>query len=391
MSLVNSILSSFIRELREVAKNRLYRVVILVIPMVMILFFTIMFYRGEIVDLPIVMVDKSHSSMSRQLLTMIDATQGVRVKYEAQSISEAERLMLRGDVAAIIYIPNDFQSNIYRGITAKVECYIPGTNISAGGTIERDVQQAIMTLSSGIALNKLQALGVGYSEAMVEIMSINILSNIVANPYLNYGYYLAPLFMFMGVVILTVVSTTYAIGRELRYATANEWLATSNYSLPAAVVGKVLPVTIVMSVMMQVIFLILIVVMGMECAGSYIFLTLSSILFIVAYQSIAIFIVSITANLRLGLSLGGGYAVMAFTFSGITFPVMAMYDWIQPLSKLFPLSYFSDIFIDQMMIGTPISYDITKFITLLIFCIVGVAIKGRLRRIITCEKYWRRS
>ena len=391
MSLFCNILHSFIRELQEVARNRLYRAILIVIPLVMILFFTTMFYSGEIVDLPIVVVDKSNSPMSRKLVSMVDATRGVKVVDEAQSIAEAEQLLRRGDVLSIVYINSDFESSILRGEPTKVECYLLGTNISADGVIERDVQQAVMTFSAGVSLSRLQASGVGYDEAMVEIMPINIHSNIVANPYLNYGYYLAPLFMFMGVVILTVVSTVYAFGRELRDATAREWLATSNNSLVAAVVGKMLPTTIVMSVMMEFVIFILVVVMGMECAGSYLFLSLSILLFVLAYQSVAIVIISLAANLRLGLSLGGGYAVMAFTFSGITFPVSAMYPVVQSMSKLFPLSYFSDIFIDQMMLGVPISYDVPKIGVLLVFIALIVLVWQRLDRVVRNEMYWRRS
>ena len=391
MSLFCNILHSFIRELQEVARNRLYRAILIVIPLVMILFFTTMFYSGEIVDLPIVVVDKSNSPMSRKLVSMVDATRGVKVVDEAQSIAEAEQLLRRGDVLSIVYINSDFESSILRGEPTKVECYLLGTNISADGVIERDVQQAVMTFSAGVSLSRLQASGVGYDEAMVEMMPINIHSNIVANPYLNYGYYLAPLFMFMGVVILTVVSTVYAFGRELRDATAREWLATSNNSLVAAVVGKMLPTTIVMSVMMELVLFILVVVMGMECAGSYLFLSLSILLFVLAYQSVAIVIISLAANLRLGLSLGGGYAVMAFTFSGITFPVSAMYPVVQSMSKLFPLSYFSDIFIDQMMLGVPISYDVPKIGVLLVFIALIVLVWQRLDRVVRNEMYWRRS
>ncbi len=391
MNLVNSILSSFKREILEVARDRLYMAVLIVIPVAMVLFFAVMFYRGEIEDLPIAIVDHSHTQASYKLVNMIDATPGVAVTYNVQSTADAYRLILQGDALAMLYIPDDFEANIYRGILAKVECYLLGTNISADGVIERDVQQTVMTLSAGISLNKLQSEGIGYSEALVEITPVNIHSNIVANPYLNYGYYLAPIFMFMTVVILTVVCTTYAIGRELRYATATKWLEASGNSLAGALMGKLLPITIIMSLMTQFILLILIVFMGMNCAGSYLFLTVGGILFIIAYQAVAIAIVSVTANLRLALSLGGGYAVMAFTFSGITFPVSAMYEWIQPLSKLFPLSYFSDIFIDQMMIGTPLSYDIPKAISLLLFLPLIAISWRRLSRVVRDETYWRRS
>ena len=391
MSFISSIFAAFKREVLEVAHNRLYLAIIMLIPLFMIVFFTVMFYRGEIVDLPIVAVDHSHSPSSRQLLRMIDATRGVDVAYEVQSIDEAERMMRHQEVCAMLYVPSDFESNIYRGIHSKVECYLPGTNISADGVVESNVQQVVMTFAAGVSLSMFRAQGVGDAEAMVEIMPIKLHSNIVANPYLNYGYYLAPLFMLMGVVIITVVATTYAVGRELRYATSEEWLRLSGGSLLAALVGKLILITIVMAVMVQLILVVLVVVMGMNIVGSYLFLTLSSLVFIVAYQSVALFIVATTANLRLALSLGGGYAVMAFTFSGITFPVTAMYGAIQPIAKLFPLGYFSEIFIDQMMLGVPIIYDIPKLGSLLIFLLLPLILWRRLRRIMFDSNYWCRG
>lgn len=388
---VRSVLSVFKRELREVAKSRLYLAVLVLLPLVMLLLFTVMFYRGTINELPITVVDNDKTPMSRQLCSMIDATPGVEIAFSAQSMDDAERQMLSSEALAVLYIERGFESDIYAGIPTKVECYLPGTNISASGVIERDIQQAVLTFSSGVALNRMAAVGIGHSQSMVNIMPIKILTNTIGNPYINYGYYLAPVFMFMGVVIFIVVSTVYAFGRELRYATAREWLSTANDSLAAAVVGKMLPTTIAMVINLQLAMLVIFVVMGMECAGSYLELSLGSLIFIIAYQSVAIAIVTLTSNLRLGLSIGGGYAVMAFTFSGITFPVMAMYDVAQWFSKLFPLTYFSNIFVDKAMLGVGISYDIDDYLAMAVFMLLVPLVWRRLSRVVGDSKYWCRD
>jgi ABC-2 type transport system permease protein len=226
---------------------------------------------------------------------------------------------------------------------------------------------------------------------MVDVMPINIQGNIISNPYLNYGYYLAPIFMILGIVIFTMLATIYSVGRELRYRTAPDWLATANNSLVGGVVGKLLPITISMTLMSQFIYFILFVIMGMECEGSYLVLTLITILFIVVYESVVLSIIALTANMRLALSLGGGYSVMAFTFSGITFPTVAMYGVARIFSKLFPLSYFSDIFVSQVMRGAPFSYDIDNLIYMTLFLILTPLLWRRLERVVRMEKYWGRE
>ena len=114
-------------------------------------------------------------------------------------------------------------------------------------------------------------------------------------------------------------------------------------------------------------------------------------MFILAYQSVAIAIVALTANLRLSLSLGGGYAVMAFTFSGVTFPVIAMYEAAQWFSRLFPLTYFSDIFVDKAMLGVTMSYDIKEYLSLALFTLLLPLVWRRLSRVVSNEEYWCRD
>lgn len=376
------------REVREILHNRLYCSVVLILPCVMLLFFTIMFYNGFIDSLPVALVDRDKTPMSQELVDMIEATPGIDIAHETQSIDEAEQLMLEDKASAIIYIDKGFERKIYEGVPTVVECYVSGVNLSASGVVERDLQTVVETFSSGIALSKLQSLGVGYEESMVDVMPINVHTNIVGNPYLNYGYYLAPIFMFMGLVIFIVVTATYAIGRELRYATAKEWLEVAGDSSMSAVVSKLLPLTITFTLYTQLIYFILFFVMGMECSGSYVMLSLGGFMLVLAYQSIALFIVTATSNLRLALSLGGGYAVMAFTFSGITFPVMAMYGVAQWLSKLFPLTYFSKILISQVVVDAPEFYNVKDFMFLTLFVLLPLVLWRQFGRVVREEQYW---
>ena len=389
--IARSIISSLRREWCEIVSDRLYLSILLLFPMVMILFFCLIFYRGAIDNIPIAVVDRDFSPLSRQMLRMVDATSGVDIAFQELDISSAEKRMLDGEVEAIVYVDKGFEGCIYRGEAAEVGCYLSGANISASGVVSRDIELAVQSFSAGVALQTLQSMGIDPTQAMAQIMPISIQTNIISNPYLNYGYYLAPIFMILGVVIFTVLATIYAIGRELRYGTTERWLAHADNSLVGGVVGKLLPVTISMFAMSQLIYVLLFVVMGMECQGSYLVLSLVTILLIVVYEGIALAIMALTANLRLALSLGGGYSVMAFTFSGITFPVLAMYGVAQLLSKLFPLGYFSEIFVSQVMRGAAFSYDVDNLLYMAMFLVVVPLTWRRLKRVVRDKKYWGRE
>ena len=136
--------------------------------------------------------------------------------------------------------------------------------------------------------------------------------------------------------------------------------------------------------------LIIFKVVGVPLNGSLWVILLATLLFIVSYQAIGLFIVALLSNLRLSLSIGGGYSVLAFTFSGLTFPVMAMWPAMQYLSRLFPFTYYTDIFVDQMLRGAPVVCSLPDLGYMSLFILLPFLCRRRLRRICTEEKFWGR-
>ena len=106
--------------------------------------------------------------------------------------------------------------------------------------------------------------------------------------------------------------------------------------------------------------------------------------------AVHVLIVSLLANLRLSLSIGGGYSVLAFTFSGLTFPIMAMWEPMQWVSKIFPFTFYTDIFVDQMLRGTPWVYSLPDLCYMSLFIVLPLLCLPRLKRVCTEEKFWGR-
>ena len=80
--------------------------------------------------------------------------------------------------------------------------------------------------------------------------------------------------------------------------------------------------------------------------------------------------------------------MLAFTFSGLTFPVMAMWPVMQYVSRLFPFTYYTDIFVDQMLRGAPAVCSLPDLGYMSLFILLPFLCRTRLRRICTEEKFW---
>ena len=378
------------RELGRLAHQPMYFVLMLLLPAASFAFFALLFNEGAIRNVPVAVLDEDHTALSRKVTQMIDDTPTALVSYGVQSMDEGERLMREGRIMAIVQIPAFFEKDILSNRQTHIENYISGTNITVNGLLSKDIQTAVTTFSAGIQLQLLMKQGLTEKQAMAQIMPVRFVKHVLFNPYINYSYYLSPSFMPMMLMIFAMLVTIFAIGTELKAGTAREWLDTAGGSVFPALVGKMLPLVVMMLLMTLMMFLILFKIVGVPLNGSLTALLFGCMLFVLAYMAIGVLIVTLLSNLRLSLSIGGGYSVLAFTFSGLTFPMMAMYPWVQAFSKIFPFTFYTDIFIDQALRGAPVVDSLWDMGYIALFIVLPMLCLPRLRKICSDEKYWGR-
>lgn len=378
------------RELVRMTHQPMYLTLMLVLPLLLFAFFALLFNQGVARNIPIAILDEDHTTLSRKVAQMIDDTPTAMVAYDIQDIDEGERLMREGLVMAIVQIPAFFEKCILSNTQTHIENYVSGTNITVNGLLSKDIQTAVTTFSAGIQLQLLTKQGLTERQAMAQLMPVRFDRHVLFNPYINYGYYLAPSFLPMMLLIFVVLTTVFSIGTELKNATAREWLRTADDSVGAALLGKTLPVTVGMFLLSLAMFVIIFKVVGTPLNGSLAIILTGTLLFIMSYQAISVLIVSLLANLRLSLSIGGGYSVLAFTFSGLTFPIMAMWEPMQWLSRLFPFTYYTDLFVDQMLRGAPVVCSLPDLGWMSLFVVLPLLCLPRLKRVCTEQKFWGR-
>ncbi len=372
------------------AAQPIYQALVLYLPLLSFLFFVILFRVGIAENIPIVVVDNDRTPLSRKVIAMIDATPAAMVAFETGSSLKAQTLMRSGKASATVVIEDGFQRSILSGDNTRIGNYISGVNISANGQLSKDIGMAVATFSAGIGIEKLTANGIAPERALELIMPIRIEQHSLFNPFTNYGYYLAPSFMAMMLVIFTLCATIFTIGVELKNSTASEWLATANNSPLIAVIGKLAPITLIMTAMAIVMLIIMIEGIGVPMNGSLRMLLIGTILLIVAYESIGVMLIALLSDMRLALSLGGGYGVMAFTFSGLTFPIMAMYPTMQYASRLFPFTYYTQLLTDQSMRGASAADSIPELCYMTLFVLLIPATLPRIGHVCRKSKYWGR-
>ena len=95
------------KELRQLTRDRPTFGMIVMVPLIQLLLFGFAI-NTNVRDLPVGVVDLSHTQTARALVSDLTATQVVRFSETYQTPSQAEDAIRRGHVHAVLLIPKDF-------------------------------------------------------------------------------------------------------------------------------------------------------------------------------------------------------------------------------------------------------------------------------------------
>jgi len=369
----------------------LYALVTLIFPLTAFVIVWAIFCKGVPRDLPVAVNDGDHSALSRQLIRMIDASSTIAVAYRVTDPESGHRLIRKGKAYALIVLQNDFEEHVLSGKAPAVINYYNNGFLLPGSLIARDVRRAVGTLSAGLDQRFRQRRNHMTHVVSGAIEPIRVENHELFNPYLNYTYFLVSTLLPNMLQIFVLVMTVYALGVELKDGTAKEWLACSGERTWKAILGKLAPYTLLFGIVGLFMNTFLFRYLGVPLRGSPGIIVVATFLMILAYQAVGLFLVSITANLRLALSFSAFYASTAFAFVGVTFPTIGMPLAARIWAGILPLYYFIRIFVDQAMRGVPPDLDLSYLAVLLAFVLfVPVFPLFRMGQLMRDEKYWGR-
>lgn len=233
--------------------------------------------------------------------------------------------------------------------------------------------------------------GLPPGKAIAQVMPVKTKVHMLFNPYSNYAYFLTLGLLPLCAIVFVFLGSAYALGTEFKEGTAGDLMLTANNSPIIAITGKMLPYTFLFMVNIMLMNLFIFHIMETPLQGSLFMIIISEMLLVAAYQSMAILFLNLTANLRLTLSLGSAYTMMALTFSGLTFPAIAMPLVAKIFGYIFPYTFWLKILMGQSLRGEPLTDAGWPLLVLLMFVITGLLALPGLTRKLSDQKYWYRQ
>jgi ABC-2 type transport system permease protein len=379
------------REIRRIADSWVLIFTTMIAPVAAFLIIIWLFSDGVVRDLPVAVVDMDHTAFSSRVSRMVDATPVCNVVYKLNSADEARVMMEAGKIDAIVVLPADLEQKLMNNSTPAIAVYINNTNVVKGGALKSGIYTTLSTISAGVKVQVAIKKGETPIQATEKARPVKVNVHLLFNPFGNYSYFLVLGLLPLLAVVFIFLGSVYALGMELKEGTAGELIAVANNKVSVALSGKMLPYTFLFFIDMMIMNIILLRTLGTPLHGSLPLILISEILLIISYQLLAILFLKLTANLRLSLSLGSAYTMMALTFSGLTFPSMAMPLAAKLFSYVFPYTFWLQIFMSQTLRGEPVTEVIYPFLAFIPFLLAGILAFPGMKRKLSHTKYWFRE
>jgi ABC-2 type transport system permease protein len=293
--------------------------------------------------LPVVWIDHDRSASSRQFLRLLAASPTLDMSTQVSDEIAAMSLLRQGKAVGWLVVPRDFEREIKAGHSPRVHLQVNGQQATGAGMVKSQVQTIVTVFSAGVELKIRNAHGepLALAAGNLEPLRPGLLT--LFNPTMNYEAFLVPA---LGSALLQLIAMfigVASVGRELRFGSVPQWLASANEYPFTALAGKLMVELAPLVLLTCVMIFGLAWGRGHPVQGSLPLLLLAHLLALIASATLGAVVVMGVRSLRLGLSVAGLLASPAFTYAGAGYPLMAMPLAAQAWAATLPLTHLLNL------------------------------------------------
>ncbi|MBF8452227.1 MULTISPECIES: ABC transporter permease [Aeromonas] len=332
------------------------------------------FSAGLARDLKIGLVDLDQSVLSRQLAYSLDASAGLKVARQFDSIAEGANALRGGDIYALVVLPDHLERDARQGTQPRVTVFNNGQFILIAKLVNSALAQVVGTLNGQVGVLTAMADGKALPGALGQAVPINSQVTALYNLNASYAQFLLSAILPAVWQILVVLYGLNALARTdrlgLDWTTKGVWFGLWRTLLPHVLIGWGWGVLWT---------LLLFKGFAYPMHGSWLVLTVGLGLASAACVSMGAFFYAVIRDPARALSLAGAYTAPGFAFMGVTFPVSAMGDFAQFWRSLLPISHYVELQIGQTNYGQPLAAALPQFGALLLFLLPLLLVVRRYR------------
>jgi len=318
----------------------------------------------DVNHIPVAVINQDDSSLSRDLISRVQASEYFDLRYLSNEYTKLERLLDEGKVKIILVIPLHFYRDLSKGKNKPLQFLIDGSDNNTALIALGYLSKIIQVFSSNIVLEGLNKQG---NLLLKELPAIDVKTRVWYNPGLRSTNFIVPGLIAVVMMILAAMLTSLTIAREWETGTMEQLIATPTKPLEI-IIGKLTPYFFLGLIQMTLVVLTGTLLFKVPFKGNIFFLFVVAGLFLVCGLGIGLFISTGTKSQQLAFMLAIVLTMLpAFLLSGFIFPISSMPRIIQFFSYFVPAKYFLISLRGIFLKGNGLSVHWPEVLFLLIF------------------------
>lgn len=320
--------------------------------------------------------DLDKTQASREFIRQFFHSEYFDIKYFLDEQGEADHILDRGAVQAVMTIPAGFSRDLLAGKNVSVQVIVDGEEGTAAGTIIGYTNAFIQSYSSRVLFKNIERQG-----GRNFVLPVDFRPRVLFNPELRSAKFLVPGLMAFILMITVVISTSFSVVREKEFGTM-EQIVVSPVKPAELIAGKTVPYIFISLVSAHLVLLFGYLLFGVSIKGNYLWLFLAMLLFLTSGLGMGLFISTIARSQQVAFLLAIITTLLpTFLLSGFVFPIRNMPSVIQGISYLIPARYFLVALRSILLKGVGISAFWSQMVFLAVFALMTVVLSSaRMRR-----------
>jgi ABC-2 type transport system permease protein len=326
------------KEVRQLSRDRPTFGMIVGVPLMQITLFGFAI-NFDVRHLATAVYDEANSSMSREFVSQLEATQVLRVTERPASSAQVDALLREGRVSVGVVIPADFERRLQGDSRSVAQILVDGS------------QPTLTGVAAGLAeMPPLSRHGMGPFSGEQRLLPRRIEIRTLYNPEKRTAVQIVPALIGVILTMTMVVFTASAIVRERERGNLELLIATPLGRLEL-MVGKLLPYVVIGLIQVTLILFAGRLLFGVPVVGSIFDLYGAALMFIAATLGLGLFVSTLAQTQFQAFQFAFLTMLPSILLSGFMFPFEGMPKAAQWIAQILPLTHFNVIIRGVMLRG----------------------------------------
>lgn len=381
---MKSFLKLLKREFRLFWGNSVLRILFIGAPLLYGILLGYVYGKGKVTQLPIIVVDEDHSTLSQRAIEMMGDNEVLHVIAVKPDQTGLTTLSIKEEAACIVIIPKDFEKDVLTKRYPEVTTVVNTANVLTANYASSALQVVLGTLKAGTQLEGMRKQGVPESMLMGQYEPFKTTFIKKNNRATNYMYFLWP------GILATVLQQVLLLGLALSFAAEFENntfkdLVGQTRNTFSLIMVKVIPY-LIMSFGIWLIYWLFTLWFKIPFTENLGMLTLIAGVFVIAVSFMGILVSILLPNQLKATEVLMVIATPSFILSGFTWPLSQMPKVIQYIADIIPLTHFLPAFRILIIENGPAALTYPYIINMLIigavsFVLAFIALKIKVNKV----------